>query len=629
MPTSAYFSDVKVEIAFDSGFSTPAASRTWTDVSQWVELDQGMTIGHGRGDERSQADANTLSLTLDNSDGRFTPGRTAGAYYPNVRLYRPIRVTATPPASAASIRFTGFINQWQAAWDGSDEASRVQVAAASRLSRLGLSDVRVSTVEETANLLGAPRAYFTLGEPADSTRSVNSSGVTTFPLRARGPAPVVVYGGAPSTPYDSLTGATFTAGGQYLVGNQAGGVVQSSSTAFTLSCFYSRGAGVVAANGYLMFLRNTSGSHEVSIQTVPTGTILSPVGNSIVGYFDDVGSTALNHVALVYDSAASPNVKLYRNGALIQSYTTGYSATNLTELSVGGSALAGGNLDGTVSHVAVFPSALSAVEVSTLNAAGRTGFSGQGTGAFLQRFASWSGIPVGEIVTTGTDRTLLPIDSTGATTVDLMRQVEQSEVGVLYDQRGGNLALVPDSSRYTATSAFTLDMAQQQVEGDFSPSLDPSSVINTVTVTQVGGDASGFYMSQVSRDENGVASESLDTYSTNPDDATQLATWRVGRYAEPRNRVPSLSVDVVAQTGATPSPATILAADVGTMFTVANQPAQAEASTGTYFVEGYTETFGPESHVISFNVSPAALWTSTLAFNDAARGFNSGAVFAF
>lgn len=94
--TDYYMPDVQVEIAFDSGYTTPAADRTWTDVSEYVELEDTIEIDFGRQDERSSADANSLSLTLDNSDGRFTARRAASPYYPNVKVGRPIRVTVTP-----------------------------------------------------------------------------------------------------------------------------------------------------------------------------------------------------------------------------------------------------------------------------------------------------------------------------------------------------------------------------------------------------------------------------------------------------------------------------------------------------------------------------------------------------
>lgn len=121
MPTSLYAPDVKVEVAFNAGIRTPKASRSWTDVSDYVEFDQGITIDGGRGDERSTADGNSLSVPLDNSDGRFTPDRASSPHYPNVKLGRPIRVTATwppPPAAnlipAASASFESGVGAWTA-----------------------------------------------------------------------------------------------------------------------------------------------------------------------------------------------------------------------------------------------------------------------------------------------------------------------------------------------------------------------------------------------------------------------------------------------------------------------------------------------------------------------------------
>lgn len=61
---------VTVEVAFDGGpFSS---SYTWTDISDWVE---GFKVRRGRNNELDRIEAGTLSLTLDNSDGRFTPGK--------------------------------------------------------------------------------------------------------------------------------------------------------------------------------------------------------------------------------------------------------------------------------------------------------------------------------------------------------------------------------------------------------------------------------------------------------------------------------------------------------------------------------------------------------------------------
>jgi hypothetical protein len=59
-----------VEVAFDGGpFSS---SYTWTDVSDYVE---GFQVKRGRNSELDRIEAGTLALSLDNSDGRFSPGK--------------------------------------------------------------------------------------------------------------------------------------------------------------------------------------------------------------------------------------------------------------------------------------------------------------------------------------------------------------------------------------------------------------------------------------------------------------------------------------------------------------------------------------------------------------------------
>jgi len=114
--------DVKIEVAFNAGYATPAASRTWTDVTSYVKRDPGIGFTFGRQDERATADANRLTLTLNNSDGRFTPGNVSSPYYPNVKLGRPVRVTTTTPAAqdynlltAAQASFESGTGGWVAA----------------------------------------------------------------------------------------------------------------------------------------------------------------------------------------------------------------------------------------------------------------------------------------------------------------------------------------------------------------------------------------------------------------------------------------------------------------------------------------------------------------------------------
>ncbi|MEV3980807.1 hypothetical protein [Nonomuraea sp. NPDC049758] len=87
---------VYCEVAFTkdaSGF------RVWQDVSDFVEWDQGVHIARRRSHELDDVQPGTMSLTFDNSDGRFTAGRVASPYYPYLTLNRPIRIRARWPAS--------------------------------------------------------------------------------------------------------------------------------------------------------------------------------------------------------------------------------------------------------------------------------------------------------------------------------------------------------------------------------------------------------------------------------------------------------------------------------------------------------------------------------------------------
>ncbi|MET9517042.1 LamG-like jellyroll fold domain-containing protein [Streptomyces sp. NPDC002994] len=65
---------------------------TWTDITQHVDVMQGVAINRGASDELSEIQPGTATMRLDNSDGRFTPGNSTSPYYPFVRRNAPIRV---------------------------------------------------------------------------------------------------------------------------------------------------------------------------------------------------------------------------------------------------------------------------------------------------------------------------------------------------------------------------------------------------------------------------------------------------------------------------------------------------------------------------------------------------------
>jgi hypothetical protein len=82
-------------IVADVGFGyTITDSITWTDITQYVDLNKtGITVNsRGAADELSETQPTTCTLRLDNSDGRFTPDRATSPYWPNVKKNVPIRL---------------------------------------------------------------------------------------------------------------------------------------------------------------------------------------------------------------------------------------------------------------------------------------------------------------------------------------------------------------------------------------------------------------------------------------------------------------------------------------------------------------------------------------------------------
>lgn len=82
-----------VEMGWGGLIQAPS-SITWTDITQRVDVDQGVNITRGAADELSETQPGSATLTLDNADGALTPGNSSSPYFPFVRRNAPIRISA-------------------------------------------------------------------------------------------------------------------------------------------------------------------------------------------------------------------------------------------------------------------------------------------------------------------------------------------------------------------------------------------------------------------------------------------------------------------------------------------------------------------------------------------------------
>lgn len=609
---------VKVEIAFDSGYRTPAASRTWTDVSAYAERDDGIGITYGRQDEFAVTDANSCNFVLDNTDGPFTWGNASSPYYPNVLRGRPVRVSVDEPFT--STRFTGFVDGWPVQWPGgSDAYAVVPLQAMSRLARLGLAQKARSVIEQEF-LLDAPTAYYTLGEPEGSTRANDSSGNQGVDLiGVRNPDVVVdsteiVFGSATGPGTDGLTAARFV----HVDAVSASKVLKRSSTAAGLAGFefYFNATGATAATVAGLVMTTDGGSPVDAVGINASGQLRFSLNgvNTDTSYSVIDGQT--RHVAVKEDGA---NVRLYVDGVLEATQAGSLSSHDTLWVGLYGIL---GTTDLTVSlaHVAFYDTTPpSATRILAHAEAGLTGFAGDTTDERFERYAEWAYIPADEVVSTASAITVDHIPSDDQGPLDLMRKVEVTEAGVLHDDRDGKLTLRNRDDRYGAVVAVTFDAEAQEIGVDYGPTVDGQNLYNVGDGKNLDGTVTAAYADEGSREEYGDHAYSVETASLDQNEPLHLITAIVNANSEPRPRVAAITVDLTALDTATMQ--AVAGLDVGSLIKLENLPDQSPGgTTATFFVEGYSETLGVGSWQITFNLSPSWPIDSVFILDSATHG---------
>jgi hypothetical protein len=642
--------DIKVEVAFNAGYRTPAASRIWTDITAYVDADSALAIAYGRADEVSVADANRATgITLDNKDGRFTFGKTSSPYYPNVKIGRPIRITATAGATT-SVRFTGYVDEWPQEWPGgSDTYATAKISGSSRMSRLGVTSAPPTFLD--AEIVGqTPTYYWPLTEPATQTAGQEINGAAP-PLAKVTDRFALGAGGLKESESQefNVDGRTCALVTRYDFNTEQQLVTRAQVRLPTPITF---GPGAPGAVSISAFVRATAtstnsfgdwlvlqrfgddpfsgdnptvqfGSEYVMTtynQTAGTGsnaTAMLPV--IIMGSQADLNPHQFG--AVVVCDGTKITIRAYLDGKYIGSTvsTSAIEAYTLDLLRLTGD-MSGPNL--LVGRVAVWNRDLGDAGFAAIGGV-ITGYSGETVDQRMSRVATtWAGIPAADVTLPGSSRTLGIVDASNGLPkpLDLLRTVERDEAGVLNDTRTGQLRLLPRGARYGVAPALTVDASLHRVGSDWAPKADRQGLANIGTGKNPQTGIEFTYIDQGSRDEYGDAEYTVETTVLNTDEPLMLAAAAVNANSQPRPRAPSVTLDVNDWLSSPTDLAALLALDVGSRVRITNAPGQAATSTVDYFVEGYTETLDPFRWLITLNLSPSWPVDSVLILDDATNG---------
>jgi len=517
----------------------------------------------------------------------------------------------------------GYVDAWPVSWPNTVLTyATSQLSASSRLARLGQSAPLKSIIEEEVRIDG-PEAYWTMAESESATAAADSSGNGHPSLvQAGGAGTAVTFGTATGPGTDDLTAATF-AGAKYLRSWTSGLYKDGGVDGISMEAFINTSS---TATDSLLFglYDNRDMLWGVKVDSAGKAAAFwynynlnggAPATGTLVTSANSIEDGVTHHISIVQTVG---NTTLRVDGVSVGTGALPFGIGDVTKAYVGGIGGAGNDIvafTGTIAHVAIFRTAVSAGRIGAHSDAGLNGFSGEAPGTRFSRYAGYGAVPTGETsVETGTSP-MAHVLTNDRSIVEMLHVVESTDGGVVFDAADNTLTFQGRAHRYNAAVAVTLDVDADEVWGDFEPKLDHSATINRVIAATTDGSVTAEARNQTSIDAYGEFSEALELATTDPEEPYQAASWRVNAYGEPKVRMTTLAVNL--RNLSLVQQAIILGLTVGSHIQVNNQPSQAATTTGHYFVEGYAEEINEDSHTITFNVSAAEPWINVWQLDSA------------
>ena len=246
--------DSNVTLTVEIGFADNplTASPTWTDVSAYVRR---FATRRGRSHELDQIRASTLRMTLDNSDGRFDPTYTSGAYYNNVHQMKQIRVRAAYSSTTYEL-FRGHITAWPQSWPQKKDAT-VKLVAVDGFRLLNQAYTATAEAQETSGTR--------IGNLLD-----DASWPATWRSIATGDVTVQAYTPACQAILGLIRTVADTEGGLFFIDGQARVVFQERSYRAGLSSVatFGDGAGELPYVGLILGYDDTQIWNRVEVASI-------------------------------------------------------------------------------------------------------------------------------------------------------------------------------------------------------------------------------------------------------------------------------------------------------------------------------------------------------------------------
>lgn len=567
---------------FEVSSADPDATDVWVNLTAWVRTTgpgvRPVTIRRGRGSEREDVQASSLTLFLDNADHRFTPGNASSPYAAWWGQGRKCRLVETANGTDF-VRFTGYLKPLDVAdWAEPGVDQFVTVSAVDWLGRLDRAPTFAGTLAEHIRTAGGQlREHFPL---TDAYPHVSSLTLATLTREVFGffdePVPAEPEDLIQATDTDGPPGddqryarwapATDAEGDAFLGHARltgAIGVPVGAAEVLALSVWVRPTTQTVVApalrpNSSFLTVGNTtdfgltirdyradSSGVQVSGFSVPT-----PISGG-----RELERDAWRLVT-VRMNFATGSTSLWVGADLVATGTAAPPAgTTLTTIAVGSLFV------GSLGHIQirVGPDATTMTRADHL-AQHAHGYRGLGRQTVAERIATlggYAGVPSADLVLdVGASTPMQPARLARQRPASAMRAAADTEQGRLFVTGAGKITLLARQRRYR--QAVTRQIPYEWLRRGLRFRED--NPINEASGSQSGGGSTRRF-DLTSQQRYGVGADSVTLDTAIDADPGNWAAWTVQANSSPRVRCPQLVLDLLPLTAA--ERAQLLAIEIG------------------------------------------------------------------
>ena len=581
---------------------------TWINVSSGLVMSSGVNAKRGRSSQFDTSSPGTMTFTLNNSDGAFTPGNSG--YYV---LNNPVRLTI----SGYQVWY-GFIDSMSTTI-GSGYAQTVSFSCTDRFKLYAKATLSSYGIEKCHQLMSG----YTSGATYALEAPKNGVGSFWQAFRDTTSSPIRIYGGSAGSHEFASDGPPFaTPCITFIPDDNVIGPVLEHPTSFNpgseqaVVSFWFKTTDISPPNDiYLMDMRRTSGgTGYFSIKLLSSGGHLKfdGAGDSTgvlnhTSTADKLWDKNWHHVAVKVNQAAQTQILVYVDGV----YESSHTATNLISISGTNRRITFGGLrnNSWTDNAYCLPGSMAVIGVYRIaSTPSLTSFYGACTDGDIgdtitTRLTAYSDFinAATPTVTSTSGKTLSGQDTQDRSYLEIVQDVAQTERGVFYMDRLGAPKFRGSSARASGSSVvLTLD-ANKDITGDFNLSIDDALFANVIY-------ASGPVGSYTAIDSASIANvgQVVEQFSSLAGTETYLQNTADERLAEriySGARLSKITVDLLTTPNSIAA-TTVQLIPLDRVSVTGLDSTFAGASTFDGFVEGWELSISDNSYTCSLDLSP-------------------------